>query len=73
MVTTIGVTRPSSIDSPLMAALGNTAVGQAMNENHIQVYGWVNAGGNLSNNSVRGGNNPAAYLFSPNSVTWTRP
>jgi hypothetical protein len=67
--TTIGVTRPSSIDSPLMAALGNTSVGQAMNENHIQVYGWVNAGGNLSNNSVRGGNAPAAYLFSPNTVT----
>ena len=58
--TTIGVTRPSSVDSPLMAALGNTSVGQAMNDNHIQVYGWINAGGNLSNNSVRGGNSPAA-------------
>jgi hypothetical protein len=66
--TTIGVTRPSSIDSPLMAALGNTSVGQAMSDNHIQVYGWINAGGNLSNNSVRGGNAPAAYDYNPNTV-----
>ncbi len=53
--TSIGVTRPSSIDSPLMAALGNTPAGQWMNDAHIQVYGWINAGGNLSSNSVRGG------------------
>src|ERR1700755_2518459 len=66
--TSIGVTRPSSIDSPLMAALGNTAVGQAMNDNHIQVYGWINAGGNLSNNTVRGGNARAAYDYNPNTV-----
>jgi hypothetical protein len=66
--TTIGVTRPNSIDSPLMAALGNTSLGQAMNDNHIQVYGWINAGGNLSNNTVRGGNAPAAYDYNPNTV-----
>ena len=45
--TSLGVTRPSSIDSPLMNALGNTSVGSWMNENHIQVYGWINAGGKL--------------------------
>ena len=66
--TSIGVTRPNSIDSPLMAALGNTSLGQAMNDNHIQVYGWINAGGNLSNNTVRGGNAPAAYDYNPNTV-----
>ncbi|SIO63973.1 Putative beta-barrel porin-2, OmpL-like. bbp2 [Bradyrhizobium erythrophlei] len=66
--TTIGVTRPSSVDSPLMAALGNTAAGSWLNENHIQVYGWINAGGNLSNNTVRGGNSPAAYDYNPNTV-----
>ncbi len=66
--TAIGVTRPSSIDSPLMNALGNTAVGQAMSDNHIQIYGWINAGGNLSNNTVRGGNAPAAYDYNPNTV-----
>jgi Putative beta-barrel porin-2, OmpL-like. bbp2 len=66
--TSLGVTRPSSVDSPLMAALGNTAAGSWMNENHIQVYGWVNAGGNLSTNTVRGGNLPAAYDYNPNTV-----
>ncbi|WP_024511706.1 outer membrane beta-barrel protein [Bradyrhizobium sp. ARR65] len=66
--TSLGVTRPSSADSPLMVALGNTAVGQALNDNHIQIYGWINAGGNLSNNTVRGGNAPAAYDYNPNTV-----
>jgi Putative beta-barrel porin-2, OmpL-like. bbp2 len=66
--TTLGVTRPNSIDSPLMTALANTAIGQAMADNHIQVYGWVNVGGNLSNATVRGGNNPAAYDYNPNTV-----
>ena len=62
------MTRPSSVDSPLMAALGNTAFGQSLNDNHIQIYGWVNAGGNFSNNTVRGGNAPAAYDYNPNTV-----
>jgi hypothetical protein len=66
--TSFGVTRPSSVDSPLMAALGNTAVGQALNDSHIQIYGWINAGGNFSNNTVRGGNSPAAYDYNPNTV-----
>jgi hypothetical protein len=66
--TSIGLVRPSSIDSPLMAALGNTAAGQALNDGHIQIYGWINAGGNFSNNTVRGGNAPAAYDYNPNTV-----
>jgi hypothetical protein len=66
--TNLGVTRPSSIDSPLMAALGNTAMGKWMNDMHIQVYGWVDPGGNLSTNTVRGGNAPAAYSYNPNTV-----
>ena len=39
-----------------------------MNDNHIQVYGWINAGGNFSTNTVRGGNAPAAYDYNPNTV-----
>ncbi len=66
--TSLGVTRSGSIDSPLMAALGNTRLGQEMADNHIQVYGWINGGGNLSNNTVRGGNAPAAYDYNPNTV-----
>lgn len=66
--TSIGVTRPDSVDSPLMVALGNTKVGQWMSDAHIQVYGWVNAGGNISTNTVKpGGNWPAAYGYTPNS------
>jgi hypothetical protein len=66
--TSLGVTRPNSIDSPLMAALSNTTLGQEMSDNHIQIYGWINAGGNLSNETVRGGNAPAAYDYNPNTV-----
>jgi Putative beta-barrel porin-2, OmpL-like. bbp2 len=66
--TSLGVTRPSSVDSPLMVALGNTSAGQWMNDNHIQVYGWVDPSGNLSTSTVRGGNSPAAYSYNPNSV-----
>jgi hypothetical protein len=67
--TSIGVTRPNSVDSPLMTALGNTQLGKAMNDAHVQVYGWINAGGNLSSNDVKpGGNWPAAYMFTPNTA-----
>jgi Putative beta-barrel porin-2, OmpL-like. bbp2 len=68
--TAIGVTRPSSIDSPLMVALANTELGRAMNENHLQAYGWVDVGGNLSSSAVTpGGNFPAADMYSPNTAT----
>lgn len=66
--TNLGVTRPSSVDSPLMVALSHTAAGSWLNENHIQIYGWVDVGGNLSTNTVRGGNAPAAYSYNPNTV-----
>jgi hypothetical protein len=65
----IGVTRPNSVDSPLMVALGNTQLGQAMSDAHVQVYGWVAPAGNLSSNTVKpGGNAPAAYDYTPNTV-----
>jgi hypothetical protein len=67
--TAFGVTRSSSVDSPLMAALSTTDLGKSMEEAHIQMYGWLNAGGNVSTNGVRpGGNAPAAYSFTPNTV-----
>jgi len=67
--TPLGVTRPSSVDSPLMAALGNTGVGEWMNKNNFQLYGWVNVGANISTNTQKpGGNAPAAYLYTPNTV-----
>ena len=39
--TNLGVTRPNSIDSPLMNAMSNTPFGSWMNDAHIQVYGWI--------------------------------
>jgi Putative beta-barrel porin-2, OmpL-like. bbp2 len=67
--TAIGVTRPNSVDSPLMVALGNTQLGKAMNDARVQVYGWINGGFNISSNGVKpGGNWPAAYMFTPNTI-----
>jgi hypothetical protein len=64
----IAKTAPNMVDSPLMVALGNTSLGHAMSDAHIQVYGWINGGGNISTNTVRpGGNAPAAYDYTPNS------
>jgi len=66
--TSIGVTRPSSADSPLMVALANTGLGKTLNDNNMQIYGWINGGGNISTNKVKpGGNWPAAYDFTPNT------
>jgi len=65
----IGVTTPNSVDSPLMVALGNTPLGQEMNAAHIQVYGWVEPGANISTNTVRpAGNLPVSYDYTPNAV-----
>lgn len=67
--TAIGVSRPNSVDSPLMASIGNTSTGKWLNKNHMQVYGWLNGGGNISSNTVKpGGNAPMAYMYTPNKV-----
>src|SRR6202012_5866375 len=67
--TSIGVTRPNVADSPLMVAIAHTSVGEGMNDNHLQFYGWVNPGPNLSSNSNRpGGNAPIAYAYTPNTA-----
>jgi len=67
--TSIGVSRPNSVDSPFMASISNTIPGEWLQSKHIQIYGWVNVGGNLSSNNVKpGGNVPMAYLYTPNTV-----
>ncbi len=64
----IGVNRPNSVDSPLMVAIANTGLGKAMSDAHVQVYGWINGGGNISTNNVKPqGNAPAAYDYTPNT------
>jgi Putative beta-barrel porin-2, OmpL-like. bbp2 len=62
----IGVTTPNMVDSPFMNAIANTTVGQWMIDNHIQAYGWANAGFNFSTSNTHGGNAPAAYDYNPN-------
>ena len=67
----VGATIPSSFDSPLMTALAPTAIGGWLNDNHIQIYGWINPGFNVSNThtlpgQITGGNFPAAYSYVPN-------
>ncbi len=67
--TAIGVTRPGSVDSPLMVAIAHTSVGQFLNDNHFQIYGWVDPGFNVSSNTQRpAGNAPIAYAYTPNTV-----
>jgi len=66
--TSIGVNRPSSVASPLMVALAPTSLGRALNAAHIQLYGWVDVGGNISTSDRKQGNAPAAYDYNPNTV-----
>jgi len=65
----IGDTRPNMVDSPLMVAIANTSAGKMLNDSHIQIYGWVNGGFNLSTNTVKpGGNGPIPYTYTPNTA-----
>ncbi len=65
----IGSTLPNSTDSPLMVAIANTAEGQWMSANHIQIYGWVDPAGNISSNQIRpAGNLPVSYDYTPNAL-----
>ena len=67
--TALGVSKPNSVDSPLMVAIANTSAGKWLQKNHIQTYGWLNGGGNVSTNTVKpGGNVPMAYMYTPNTV-----
>ena len=68
-LTSIGVTRPNSVDSPLMVAIANTDAGKWLTSNNIQIYGWVNGGFNISTNpGGKGANAPVAYTYSSNTV-----
>jgi hypothetical protein len=68
-LTSIGVTRPNSVDSPLMTAIANTDSGKWLNDNHIQIYGWVESAFNVSTNpGGKGANAPVAYTYISNTV-----
>jgi hypothetical protein len=64
----IAKTIPNGVDSPLMVALGNTALGHWLSDAHIQIYGWIDPAGNLSSNKIKqGGNFPISYDYTPNT------
>jgi hypothetical protein len=64
----IGATTPNSVPSNLMNALAPTDAGQFLKSNNIQIYGWFNPGGNISNSKGGTyGNFPAAYAYTPNT------
>jgi hypothetical protein len=65
----MGANRAASIDSPFMVAIANTGLGKALASAHIQAYGWIDIGGNISSSHVHQGNQPAAYAYAPNTVT----
>ena len=67
--TSIGVTRPNSVDSPLMVAIANTSLGKLLSDNHFQLYGWIDPGFNVSTNHQQpAGNSPISYAYTPNTV-----
>src|SRR5262249_25783917 len=51
---------------PLMKALQGTWMGDALNSERINVYGWINASANWS--TSRNSNTPDSYWIVPNSV-----
>jgi len=51
---------------PLEKALSCTALGQWMQSNHIEVFGWINPSANLSSSSFT--NYPLSYATRPNRV-----
>ncbi len=67
--TTIGASLPNATDAPLQKAIGTgNPIGKGLEDAHIQIYGWVNAGGNASTVRGYGANAPVNYMFTPNIV-----
>ena len=66
--TLLGDNRTASVDSPLMVAVANTGIGKVMASSGIQLYGWVDYGGNISSSTKKGGNAPGAYDYNPNNI-----
>jgi hypothetical protein len=62
----IGGATPNSSGGNLMKALHGTSLGDFLNDNHIEIYGWAEGGMNLSTSHGKFGNLPAAYDYTPN-------
>ena len=60
----IGASTPNSVDSPLMKALiGGTPIGKPLEDAHIQIYGWVDAGGILRVGPRSAGADPGPICY----------
>ena len=66
--TMLGDNRTASVDSPLMVAIAHTGLGKLFADTGVQLYGWVDYGGNISSSKQKFGNGPAAYDYNPNNV-----
>ena len=62
---------PWTQSSPLMQAIWSGPNGEAWKRSGVQIYGWLDAGFNVSTSSTKGGhygNAPAAYDIVPNTI-----
>jgi hypothetical protein len=66
----IGKSTPNAVDSPFMKAIGTDyVVGSSLQNEHLQIYGWIDPGGNVcSAKTGYDSNFPAAYMYTPNIV-----
>jgi hypothetical protein len=66
----IGATVPDSQGGALMKALAPTDFGKWLKDNHVEIYGWINGGGNISTatDPKKNANFPAAYMYSADSL-----
>jgi hypothetical protein len=64
----VGSATPNSEGGNLMKALSGTSTGDFLKDNHIEIWGWVDAGFNISTSHGANGNAPAGYDFNPNAV-----
>jgi Putative beta-barrel porin-2, OmpL-like. bbp2 len=64
----LGGATPNSSGDNLMKALSATSVGDFLKDNNVELYGWVDAGVNLSTSRGANGNAPAGYDFNANAV-----
>jgi Putative beta-barrel porin-2, OmpL-like. bbp2/Carboxypeptidase regulatory-like domain len=61
--------QPNTMLPPLMAAIYNGPNGEKWQASRIQIYGWIDAGFNVSSANKPGfANAPAAYFVVPNSI-----
>jgi putative OmpL-like beta-barrel porin-2 len=62
----LGGATPNSSGNNLMKALHGTSTGDFLNDNNIEIWGWVDSGFNVSTSSGKNGNAPAGYDFQAN-------